>query len=270
MGGYLCQQPNCCSCITPLHPHPFHRILTPQTPFTSYPSPFLPLQVSKLNSALSLSCPARLVLPAPGDAAPLWEVWTPSPFGRSSLIIEFCQFLHQRIGLEHFSAPSVFVKIFQPRPVHILLISRRSVRRSSVSQLCNKYCRGDRGRILNEDEVIELLKKLPGTTHEVVDWAELSGREQAIKAARADVFVGMHGAGLTHIQYAHEDAVLVELHAMYVVGTRARTHKNPCFLNPIHYVCQVSLRTADFPVLLPQPCQVAGYAVLRMAQHHRQ
>jgi hypothetical protein len=80
---------------------------------------------------------------------------------------------------------------------------------------------------LNEDEVIELFKKLPGTTHEVVDWAELSGREQATKAARADVFVGMHGAGLTHIQYAHEDAVLVELHAMYVVGTRARTHTKP-------------------------------------------
>jgi capsular polysaccharide biosynthesis protein len=123
---------------------------------------------------------------------------------------------------------------------------------------------------LNEDQVIELLKKLPGTTHEVVDWAELSGREQAIKAARADIFVGMHGAGLTHIQYAHEDAVLVELHAMYVVGTRARTLKNPCFLNPIQYGCQVSLRTAVFPVLLPKPRQVAGYAVLRMAQHHRQ
>ena len=52
---------------------------------------------------------------------------------------------------------------------------------------------------------------------------ELGGREQAIKAARADVFVGMHGAGLTHIQYAHEDMVLVELHAMYVVGTHAHS-----------------------------------------------
>ena len=85
------------------------------------------------------------------------------------------------------------------------------------------YCRGDRGLILNENEVIELLKKLPGTTHEVIDWVELGGREQAIKAARADVFVGMHGAGLTHIQYAHEDMVLVELHAMYVVGTHAHS-----------------------------------------------
>ena len=60
---------------------------------------------------------------------------------------------------------------------------------------------------------MELLQKLPGTTCELIDWSELSGREQVAKAARADVLVGMHGAGLTHIQYAH-DGVLVELHAM--------------------------------------------------------
>ena len=80
---------------------------------------------------------------------------------------------------------------------------------------CNIQRRGNRGRIFNENAVMELLRKLPETTCELVDCAELSGKEQVAKAARADIIVGMHGAGLTHIQYAH-DLVLVELHAMCV------------------------------------------------------
>ena len=79
------------------------------------------------------------------------------------------------------------------------------------------FIRGDRGRITNENEVVKLFEKFPSITHEVVDWVNLGGKEQALKASRADVLVGMHGAGLTHIQYGHEDMVLVELHAMYVV-----------------------------------------------------
>jgi hypothetical protein len=87
----------------------------------------------------------------------------------------------------------------------------------------NVLGRGNRGRILNENEVIQLLQKLPGITHELIDWVELSGKEQALKASRADVLVGMHGAGLTHIQYAHDDMVLVELHAMYVQMTETQS-----------------------------------------------
>ena len=44
----------------------------------------------------------------------------------------------------------------------------------------------------------------------------MSGSEQVAKAAAADVLIGMHGAGLAHIQYAHDDIVLVELHPMWV------------------------------------------------------
>ena len=64
--------------------------------------------------------------------------------------------------------------------------------------------------------MIELLNSLPGTRCEVVDWVEMSGSEQVAKAAAADVLIGIDGAGLAHIQYAHDDIVLVELHPMWV------------------------------------------------------
>lgn len=61
--------------------------------------------------------------------------------------------------------------------------------------------------------MLDLLRKLPGAVVEAVDWVQLSGEQQVAKVAAADVLVGMHGAGLTHIQYSHDDIVLVELHA---------------------------------------------------------
>jgi capsular polysaccharide biosynthesis protein len=75
--------------------------------------------------------------------------------------------------------------------------------------------RGQRNRrISNENEVVDFLRALPGATLELIDWVELSGKDQVTKIAAADVLVGMHGAGLTHIQYAHDEIVLVELHPM--------------------------------------------------------
>jgi protein O-GlcNAc transferase len=80
---------------------------------------------------------------------------------------------------------------------------------------CNIQSRGQNNRrISNENEIVELLQKLPGTTYELVDWIELSGSGQVAKAASADVLIGMHGAGLTHMQYMHDGAVIVELHPM--------------------------------------------------------
>ena len=77
-------------------------------------------QVSKLDSSPRLHCPGHVIVPPPAAASPLWDVWTPSPFGRSSLFVEYSQFLRARLGLAaRASAP-------QQQPVHIILVSRRS------------------------------------------------------------------------------------------------------------------------------------------------
>ncbi len=68
-------------------------------------------------------------------------------------------------------------------------------------------------RISNEGAVLDMLRKLPGAVVDTVDWVQLSGRQQVDKVAATDVLVGMHGAGLAHIQYSHDDIVLVELHS---------------------------------------------------------
>jgi capsular polysaccharide biosynthesis protein len=108
-------------------------------------------------------------------------------------------------------------------------------------------------RISNENEVVELLRALPGATHELIDWVELSGRDQVSKVVAADVLVGMHGAGLTHIQYAHDEIVLVELHPMRVPKTKPKS----CVIQrfsagvKLKLAPQVSLWQAVVPLLLP-------------------
>lgn len=49
------------------------------------------------------------------------------------------------------------------------------------------------------------------TSLDVVDWAEMSLREQLLLAAQTDVLVGDHGAGLSHMALMAKDRIVVEL-----------------------------------------------------------
>jgi hypothetical protein len=185
-------------------------------------------------------------------------VWTPTPFGRSSLFVEFSRFLRARLHLQ----PKPIHPLSRPQQplINIILVSRKGQ---------------NNRRITNEDAVIELLHTLPGTSVEVIDWVQMSGREQVAKAAAADVLIGMHGAGLAHIQYAHNDIVLVELHPMCVRCSarevilfniqrryRSGADTSPHHCSPSLY-CLVTLfyRHTIFPLLLPQYGKVARRSV---------
>ena len=90
--------------------------------------PSIPPKVSKLDANPPLLCPAHVILPPPAGAAPLWEVWTPTPFGRSSLFVEFSEFMRTRLGLAPPPTPST--GHMQQKPIHIILVSRRFELRS--------------------------------------------------------------------------------------------------------------------------------------------
>ena len=72
------------------------------------------------------------------------------------------------------------------------------------------------GRIIqNEQDVINMVKSGTLVNVNVVDMDKLSIYEQLQVARNTSILVGVHGAGLMHIMYAAEEAILVEIHPSY-------------------------------------------------------
>lgn len=72
------------------------------------------------------------------------------------------------------------------------------------------------GRILaNEAEVVKMLKEGNMIDLHVVDFNYMPFSEQLKLIRNSSVIVGVHGAGLMHIMFAAEEAVLVEIHPSY-------------------------------------------------------
>ena len=85
-------------------------------------------------------------------------------------------------------------------PINILYLSRRP--------------HEDR-RILNEEALLESMRAMVGDMRGVElhehDFGALSFPEQIRAAAAADVLIGPHGAGLTHVLFQKPQSVLIEL-----------------------------------------------------------
>lgn len=72
------------------------------------------------------------------------------------------------------------------------------------------------GRVLeNEEELTSILREGNAMDARVVDLAALSFREQVTIMRGTNVLVGVHGAGLMHIMFTAEEAVLLEIHPRY-------------------------------------------------------
>ncbi|XP_073732068.1 EGF domain-specific O-linked N-acetylglucosamine transferase isoform X2 [Misgurnus anguillicaudatus] len=69
-------------------------------------------------------------------------------------------------------------------------------------------------RIINQDEIIKALKTVPFFEVRVVDYKykEMLFLEQIHITHNSDVFIGMHGAGLTHLLFLPDWAVIFELY----------------------------------------------------------
>ncbi|GMI43178.1 hypothetical protein TrCOL_g12197 [Triparma columacea] len=91
-----------------------------------------------------------------------------------------------------------------PRVPSITLVVRRRTPSKNV------------GRILsNEAEVTAVIKECQLCTHQVLDLATLTYREQLEAVRGTSVLVGVHGAGLMNVLFAAEEAVLIEVHPHY-------------------------------------------------------
>jgi glycoprotein 2-beta-D-xylosyltransferase len=66
-------------------------------------------------------------------------------------------------------------------------------------------------KISNEKEVVAALQALPGMQVDIVRLEQLSMQEQLRKIHEADVVVGVHGAGLSHVLFMHDGAKVVEI-----------------------------------------------------------
>ena len=77
--------------------------------------------------------------------------------------------------------------------------------------------------LINSDELIRTLKeKFPNTDINVVHLEEFSFCEQVKLARGADVYMGVHGAGLVHLWWMRNDAVIIEFDPLFM-------YSNPTF-----------------------------------------
>jgi protein O-GlcNAc transferase len=75
-------------------------------------------------------------------------------------------------------------------------------------------------RIVNEDKLVELMetklltlstgKQIPINLTRI-DFGTIPFKEQMALVRQTDIFLGMHGAGMTHTLWLHEESVVVEL-----------------------------------------------------------
>jgi hypothetical protein len=87
------------------------------------------------------------------------------------------------------------------RPVSVVFNSRRNYDGRTLLR-----------QLTNEQELVDSLRqKHSSVTVEQVDFAQLSFEQQILKAASADIMVGMHGSGLAHCMFMQEDGILIEI-----------------------------------------------------------
>ena len=135
-----------------------------------------------------LESPAGLIFPRVANPDPL-------RCHSADLFQEYRKFVLDAFNLYNVLPPSI---------PSISLILRHRTKEKNV------------GRVLaNEDEVRSLLQKGNMVDVNVVDFSQMSFADQLKLIRRTNIMVGVHGAGLMHIMFAAEEAVLVEIHPSY-------------------------------------------------------
>ncbi|CAG0894975.1 unnamed protein product [Darwinula stevensoni] len=117
---------------------------------------------------------------------------TPLVYGcqRSGLFHAFNRFMLHRLGVP-------LRKHFDPSNIHVVLLSRKTKHRN----------------IINEDELLDALKLEEGITVTRVEYSWHTDFLWQVKTTHtADVFIGIHGSGLTHLLFLPDWAVIFELY----------------------------------------------------------
>eukprot|EP01080_Neovahlkampfia_damariscottae_P007551 gene7551-11874_t len=153
-------------------------------------------------------CLENAIFTIPGGSNFIWkDVWVPNDCYHSSLLKTFVRFT-----LKHFNL------LEQPRrkkndsPIRILLSSRQLKPGGPPGLKPGR-------RIINEKELENLLKndlrtpegKRVPTEVIVKDFSTIPLYEQIRLIRNTDVYIGMHGAGMTHLIFLPDEAVVIEM-----------------------------------------------------------
>ena len=112
-----------------------------------------------------------------------------------SLFHEYRKFVLQSFNLFEMPAPNI--------PTITLITRKRTENKNH-------------GRILaNQDDVVKLLRSGTMIDVNVVDMNTISFYEQLKIVRNTNIIVGVHGAGLMHIMFSAEEAILIEIHPSY-------------------------------------------------------
>lgn len=113
----------------------------------------------------------------------------------SSLWLGFVDFILKSHNLKDVAPPDV---------PSVMLSVRRRTEKKNV------------GRVFADEQgLINVLRKGNAMRYEVVDLGTLSWRDQLAKIRRTNVLIGAHGAGLMHVIFLADEAVLLEIHPSY-------------------------------------------------------
>lgn len=96
------------------------------------------------------------------------------------------------------------------------------------------YCRRTTGRVLDpnvEDLLIRRIAQEPHCQLKNIDFATIPFREQLQTIANTDLFIGVHGAGLTHLLFLPDHATVLE----YYEGGESAFFRLFAQLRGIHY-----------------------------------
>lgn len=168
--------------------------------------PYFPIWSAFTDQVLRLDrdvCFQRAIYAIPGGSSFIWkDVWKPNYCYHSAILKLFSRFILSHFGL-------LEQKRRDPGdPIRITFSSRKVKPGAPPSR-----------RIFNEDKLKEILetklvtpmgKKISATVT-LIDLATIPFKDQIALMRKTDIYLGMHGAGMTHLIYLPDEAVVVEM-----------------------------------------------------------
>lgn len=145
------------------------------------------------KSQLSPGCYKNVILPLPGSSSPFWVFvgrgHNGDRFCKDTFLVDaFVRRIFRYLRIDHPRPPA-------PRDPVITIIDRKGTR-----------------KIFNIDIYTEnLRRRYPNLKINLVDFGDLSLREQVIMAQDTDIMVAHHGAAMTHILFMPEQSAVVEI-----------------------------------------------------------
>ena len=152
-----------------------------------------------------------LIFPLAGKSNPIWQGdWSPHLCAKSELL----QVFTNRVLRHHGLKPSV--KKVDDTSLILTWIDRR----------------GSRGLVDQDSHIQKLKKTYPKVHIDVVDFANLTMKDQLATVQKTDILAGVHGAGLTHAMFLPPGATLVEIQPPEL---RHRGFRNEAHLAGLQY-----------------------------------